>query len=113
MRYLIPHFYKEVKDETISLYASYIDDDFSDGTIRFISYNSAILDILGNTLTFYRHWQYSRTTVRQLSRFLKEYLPKNVYVSDLRDCKKQFDKTGKATLHGYNVIFSDYQPMYY
>lgn len=92
---------------------AYIDDDFTDGTIRFISYNSAILDILGDTLTFYRHWNYSRTTIRQLSRFLKEHLPKNVYVSDLRECKKVYEKTGKAMLLGYNVIFTDYQPLYY
>jgi len=92
---------------------AYIDDDFSDGTIRFISYNSAIVDILDDTLTFYRHWQYSRSTVRQLTRFLSEKLNKQVSIYELRDCKKQFVKTGKASLHGYNVIFSDYQPMHY
>lgn len=92
---------------------AYIDEDFTDGTIRFISYNSAILDILDDTLTFYRHWQYSVSTVRQLTRFLSEKLKTDVSIYDLRDCKKQFDKIGKATLHGHNVLFSDYQPMHY
>lgn len=92
---------------------AWIDDDFSDGTIRFISYNSAILDMLDNTLTFYRHWHYSISTIRQLTRFLSEKLNKHVSIYELRDCKKQFDKTGKASLHGYNVTFSDNQPMYY
>ena len=64
---------------------AYIDEDFTDGTIRFISYNSAILDILGDTLTFHRHWQYSITTVRQLTRFLSEKLNKHVSIYDLRD----------------------------
>ncbi len=92
---------------------AYIDDDFSDGTIRFISYNSAILDMLDNTLTFYRHWQYSSSTKRQLTRFLSEKLNKHISIHELRDCEKQFIKNGKASLHGYNVTFSDYQPMYY
>ncbi len=92
---------------------AYIDEDFTDGTLRFISYNSAILDMLGNTLTFYRHWQYSSSTKRQLTRFLSEKLNKHVSIYDLRDCKKRFDKTGKASLYGYNVTFSDYQPMHY
>ena len=92
---------------------AWVDDDFIDGTIRFISYNSGILDILGDTLTFYRHWQYSNSTKRQLTRFLSEKLNKHVSIYELRDCEKQFIKTGKAMLHGYSVTFSDYQPMYY
>ncbi len=92
---------------------AYIDEDFTDGTIRFISYNSAILDILDDTLTFYRHWQYSISTIRQLTRFLSETLNKDISIFELRECEKQFIKRGKATLHGYNVTFSDYQPMYY
>ena len=92
---------------------AYIDDDFTDGTIRFISYNSAISDILGNTLTFYRHWDYSSSTRRQLTRFLSEKLNKHISIFELRDCEKQFIKNGKTMLCGYNVIFSNCQPMYY
>ena len=92
---------------------AYIDDDFTDGTIRFISYNSAILDILGDTLTFYRRWNYSSSTKRQLTRFLSEKLNKHVSIYKLRECEKQFTKTGKAMLCDYNVTFSSCQPMYY
>ena len=92
---------------------AWIGEDFTDGTIRFISYNSAILDILGDTLTFYKHWNYSSSTKRQLTRFLSEKLNKHISMSELRECEKQFIKSGKAALHGYNVMFSDYQPMYY
>ena len=90
-----------------------IDDNFIDGTVRFISYHSAILDILGDTLTFYRHWNYSSSTIKQLTRFLSETLNKHISISELRECNKHFIKSGKASLHGYNVTFSDYQPMYY
>ena len=92
---------------------AYIDNDFTDGTIRFISYNSGTLDILDDTLTFYKHWNYSSSTRRQLTRFLSEKLNKHISIYELRECEKQFTKTSNAMLYGYNVIFSSCQPMYY
>lgn len=52
---------------------------FDDGTIvkRLISYDSVVCDVDLNTRTVYLYprYQYSSTTVRQLTRFLNEYMP--------------------------------------
>jgi hypothetical protein len=69
---------------------AYIDDDFTDGTIRLISYNSGILDILGDTLTFYKHWNYSISTKRQLTRFLSDKFYRKVYRKEYRSTQIGF-----------------------
>jgi len=72
-------------------------------TIRLISYQSVVLDIdiANHTITLYPRWQYSRSTVRHVTRFLSEQIG-TVSVASLRSCLKN----PETKLQGYSVIQS-------
>jgi len=45
----------------------------NEGTVYFQSYKSLIASVSRNKVTLYKDWDYSRTTLRHLYLFLKEY----------------------------------------
>ena len=68
---------------------------------RLINYQSVVLDInrANHTITLYPRWQYSRSTVRQVTRFLREQIG-YVHVEGLRSCLKN----PETKIQGYSVL---------
>ncbi len=86
---------------------------FDDGMMakRLISYSSVVVDICSETGTvfIYPRYQYSPTTVRQVTLFLKEYMPlaNGWSISLIREFESKADSDGYTTLGRYGVFFLD------
>lgn len=87
---------------------------FDDGMIvkRLVSYNSVVVDICLETGTvfIYPRYQYSPTTIRQVTRFLNDYMPladDSWYIGLIRELHKKVDSNGYATLGKYAISFLD------
>ena len=84
---------------------------FDDGMTvkRLVSYDSVVCDVCleTGTIFLYPRFQYSPTTVRQLTRFLNEYVPVGGYwyIAKIRDAQKRVDIDGYTGLGGYGVFF--------
>ena len=72
-----------------------------DGTIvkRLVSYDSIVCDLDMNTRTVYLYprYQYSPTTVRQVTRFLNEYMPLENYWWSIALIRKAHE-------HGFRAV---------
>ncbi|MDD4391058.1 MAG: hypothetical protein PHW03_09755 [Eubacteriales bacterium] len=88
---------------------------FDDGTLvlRLVSYESVICDIdmLTGTIFIYPRHQYSSTTIRQLTRFLNEYMPLAYgrwSIGLIRYLQEKSDSDGYATLYKYGIFFREH-----
>lgn len=88
---------------------------FYDGSIveRLVSYESVVCDVCLDTGTIflYPRFQYSPTTVRQVTRFLNEYVPlenERWNIARIRDLQKQVDGDGFTYLGNYGIFFLDH-----
>lgn len=87
---------------------------FDDGmmTKRLISYSSVVVDVCLDTGTvfIYPRYQYSPTTIRQVTRFLNENVPLDDvrwYIGLIRDLEKKADDDGYTTLGQHSVFYLD------
>ena len=84
---------------------------FDDGMTvkRLVSYDSVVCDVDLDTSTvfFYPRFQYSSTTVRQLTRFLNEYIPLVVRwnIAMVRELQKKADSDGFVGFGRYGAFF--------
>ena len=84
---------------------------FDDGMTvkRLVSYDSVVcdIDLEAGTIFFYPRYQYSSTTVRQLTRFLNEYIPLVIRwnIAMIRDLQKKADSDGFVGFGRYGVFF--------
>lgn len=105
--------YKMIKSERFyNMNATVETVVFNDTTtvLRLASYASVVCDIdmLHERIYLYPRYQYSPTTVRQLTRFLTEYAPltdDRWYVGAIRQLKKVADSNGHAVIGRYAVSF--------
>lgn len=88
---------------------------FYDGSIveRLVSYESVVCDVCLDTGTIYIYprFQYSPTTVRQLTRFLNENAPledARWNIGMIRDLQKNADSDGFTFLGKYSIYFLDH-----
>lgn len=88
---------------------------FDDGMTvkRLVSYDSIVCDICLDTGTvfLYPRYQYSPTTVRQVTRFLNEYVPlTNDYwcIALIRELEKKVDSDCYTAIAEYNIFFLDH-----
>jgi hypothetical protein len=88
---------------------------FDDGMTvkRLVSYDSVVcdVDLETGTIFFYPRFQYSPTTVRQLTRFLDEYAPLDDgrwSIGLVRELRAKADSDGFTKLDIYGVFFSEY-----
>ncbi len=84
---------------------------------RLVSYESVVCDVCSETdmVYLYPRFQYSPTTIRQLTRFLNEYAPlenerwKLAWnIALIRDLYAKADSDGFAELNIYGVFFLDH-----
>lgn len=78
--------------------------------LRLVSYDSVVCDIdmLHDKIYLYPRHQYSSTTIRQLTRFLNEYMPLAYgrwSIGLLRYLQEKSDTYGHATLYKYDISF--------
>lgn len=78
--------------------------------LRLVSYDSVVCDIdmLHDRIYLYPRHQYSPSTVRQVTRFLNEYVPlADDYwcIALIRDLQKKADSNGHVVLGKYAVSF--------
>ena len=88
---------------------------FEDGTVvkRLLSYDSIVCDIdmKNKNVYLYPRHQYSPTTIRQLTRFLNEYVPLTHtfwFIALIRDLRKKADSDGYVSLGRYGVFFLEH-----
>jgi len=88
---------------------------FDDGMIvkRLVSYDSVVcdVDLATGTIFLYPRHQYSPTTVRQVTRFLNEYVPlvdDYWFIALIRELYKKSDSDGYTTFGQYGVLFLDH-----
>ena len=79
---------------------------------RLVSYTSVVCDVSLDTGTIflYPRYQYSPTTVRQVTRFLNEYVPLDSEcwnIALIRDLQKKADSDGFTCLGNYWIYFRD------
>lgn len=107
--------YKMIKSEKFhSMNATVETVKFDDGSLveRLVSYESVVCDIdkLNGQIFLYPRFQYSPTTVRQLTRFLNEYIPLEHDpwgIGLIRELRAKADSDGYTTLGKYGVFFLD------
>ena len=88
---------------------------FDDGMTvkRLVSYDSVVCDVdldTGTIFIYPRH-QYSSTTIRQLTRFLNEYMPLAYgrwSVGLIRYLQEKSDSDGYTTLYKYGIFFREH-----
>lgn len=87
---------------------------FDSGVVaqRLVSYSSVVCDVCLDTGTIflYPRYQYSPTTVRQVTRFLNEYVPlanERWNIARIRDLQKKVDRAGFTFLGNYGIYFRD------
>jgi hypothetical protein len=80
---------------------------FDDGMTvkRLISYDSVVCDIFGRQVYLYPRHRYSRTTTKQVTRFLTEQLEFPVCAGSLDDWKRQEKLNGYGFENGFYVHF--------
>lgn len=85
---------------------------FDDGMTvkRLVSYDSVVcdVDLETGTIFFYPRFQFSPTTVRQLTRFLNEYVPidnERWGIGMIRQLQEVADSNGHAVIGKYAVSF--------
>ena len=76
---------------------------------RLVSYNSVVCDVrldIGRIFFYPRH-QYSPATIRQVIRFLNEYMPlaEPWHIVFVRDLQKRAESDGFVFFGGYAVLF--------
>ena len=88
---------------------------FDDESIveRLVSYESVVCDVCLETdmVYLYPRYQYSPTTVRQLTRFLNEYVPLehgHWNIALIRKLYEKADSDGFIELDIYGIFFSEY-----
>ena len=104
--------YKMIKSEKFhSMQATVETVRFDDGMTvkRLVSYDSVVCDVdldTGTIFIYPRH-QYSSTTIRQVTRFLNEYVPLVVRwnIAMIRDMQKKADSDGFVGFGRYGVFF--------
>ena len=77
---------------------------------RLVSYDSVVCDIISgaNIICIYPRYQYSPTTIRQLTLFLNENMPLtdgrwNIHL--MREAYKRVESDGSASINKYVVLF--------
>lgn len=85
---------------------------FDDGMTvkRLVSYTSVVCDVCpgSGTILLYPRYQYSPTTIRQLTRFLNDYMPlenDTWCIGTIRQLQAKADSDGYAVLGKYAVTF--------
>ena len=80
---------------------------FDDGIIvkRLVSYSSVVCDVFANQVYLYPRHRYSRTTTKQVTRFLTEQLGFSVCAGVLDDWQRQEKLDGCAFENGYHIQF--------
>ena len=84
---------------------------FDDGMAvkRLVSYDSVVcdVDVDKGTVFFYPRYQYSPTTIRQVTRFLNEYmqLAKRWNIALVRELQKNADTDGFVVFREYAAFF--------
>ena len=105
--------YKMIKSEKFhSMNATVETVLFNDAmmVLRLVSYESVVCDIdmLHDRIYLYPRHQYSSSTVRQLTRFLNEYMPltnDTWCIGTIRHLQEVADSNGHAVLGKYAVSF--------
>lgn len=108
--------YKMIKSEKFhSTQATVETVRFDDGMTvkRLVSYDSVVCDVDLNTGTifFYPRFQYSPTTIRQLTRFLNEYIPlenERWNIALIRERQAKADSDWFTSLGKYGIFFLDH-----
>lgn len=86
---------------------------FDDGRMvkRLVSYSSVVVDICleTGTIFLYPRYQYSPTTIRQVTRFLNDYMPldNGWSISLIRELRKKAASDDYTTLGRYSVFYLD------
>lgn len=86
---------------------------FYDGMMvkRLVSYSSVVVDVCleTGTIFIYPRYQYSPTTIRQVTRFLNDYTPldNGWSIGLIRELHKKVDSDGCTTLGQYSVFYLD------
>ena len=84
---------------------------FDDGMTvkRLVSYDSVVcdIDLEAGTIFFYPRFQYSSTTIRQLTRFINEYmqLPARWNIALIRELYNKADSDGFVGFGRYAAFF--------
>ena len=87
---------------------------FDDGMTvkRLVSYDSVVcdVDLDTGTIFLYPRYQYSSTTIRQVTRFLNEYMPLVVRwnIAMIRDMQKKADSDGFVGFGRYGAFFREH-----
>ena len=108
--------YKLIKSENFHYMNATVETvRFDDGRIikRLVSYSSVVCDVCleTGTIFLYPRYQYSPTTVRQVTRFLNEYVPladARWYIGMIRILQKNADSDGFTHLGKYGIFFLDH-----
>ena len=87
---------------------------FDDGMTvkRLVSYDSVVcdIDLEAGTIFLYPRHQFGPTTIRQLARFLNEYIPLVVRwnIAMIRDLQKKADSDGFVGFDRYGIFFREH-----
>jgi hypothetical protein len=108
--------YKVIKSEKFhSMNATVELLRFFDGSLveRLVSYESVVCDVCLDTGTIYIYprFQCSPTTIRQVTRFLNEYMPlenERWNIALIRELQKNVDSDGFTSLGKYGIYFQDH-----
>lgn len=76
-------------------------------SIRFISYASVVADYNEDTrtITLYPRWEYSRTTMNQVCRFINECTGTHYFVPELRMFRKIQERDGVCDRNAIGDLF--------
>lgn len=79
----------------------------NDGTITFQSYASTIatIDNTKNTITIYKDFNYSKTTLKYFYQFIDEYA--NIKLDDTKNKQKQIEKLFNTTCNGFKIVYQN------
>lgn len=107
--------YKKIKSEKFyHMNATVETVQFDDGMTvkRLVSYSSVVCDVCleTGTIFIYPRYQYSPTTVRQVTRFLNEYVPLvdvRWCIGLIRDLEKKADNDRYVNVNQYGVFYLD------
>ena len=108
--------YKMIKSEKFHRMQATLETvvfDNADMVLRLVSYESVVCDIdmLTGTIFIYPRHQYSSTTIRQLTRFLNEYMPLAYGRWSINLIQYLQEKTNSdkyTTLYKYGIFFLDH-----